>query len=158
MWCTTVAGITLSMMQNVAFAAVLLLLVGCAEPFIVFAGGELSGEVREPPDDWSGLRDEATFQLETRPDKPYSVNVWAVGIGHDVYIGTGPGGTRWSEHLAADPRVRLRVGETLYALVAVPVADPEERTRVARAYGEKYDMDRDENWLKDALVFRLDRR
>jgi hypothetical protein len=146
------------MKHQIAFAAALILLAGCAEPFIVFAGGELSGEVREAPDDWSDLYQEQTFQLETRPDDPYSVNVWAVGIGPHVYIGTGPGGTRWSEHIANDPRVRLRSGTTLYRLVATPVTDPDERTAVARAYGEKYDMDRDENWLREALVFRLDRR
>jgi hypothetical protein len=141
-----------------AFAAALILVAGCAEPFIVFAGGELSGEERQPPDDWLIIRDEQTFQLETRPDDPYSVNVWAVGIGRDVYIGTGPGGTRWTKHLEDDPRVRLRSGTTLYRLIATPVTDEDERTAVARAYGEKYDMDRDENWLREALVFRLDRR
>jgi hypothetical protein len=146
------------MKNQIACAAALIFLVACAEPFIVFAGGKLSGEEREPPDDWSNLYDEQTFQLETRPDDPYSVNVWAVGIGPHVYIGTGPGGTRWTEHLANDPRVRLRSGTTLYRLIATPVTDDDERTAVARAYGDKYDMDRDENWLKEALVFRLDRR
>jgi len=60
---------------------VVVCLAGCSEPFIVFAGGELSGETAAPPDDWSALRDEETFQLETRPEDPYSVNIWAVGIG-----------------------------------------------------------------------------
>ena len=133
-------------------------LAGCSEPFIVFAGGELSGEPGAPPDDWSLLRDEETFQLETRPADPYSVNIWAVGIGPDVYIGTGPGGTRWSAYIEDDPQVRLRVGTTVYPLLAAPVTDSQERRRVARAYGEKYDMDRDQNWLEDALVYRLDRR
>jgi hypothetical protein len=137
---------------------VVLCLTGCSEPFIVFAGGELSGEVEQPPADWSELASEETFQLETRPEDPYSVNLWAVGIGRDVYIGTGPGGTTWSEHLEDDPRVRLRVGDTLYPLLARPVSDPTERRAVALAYADKYGLDQDENWLKDALVFRLDRR
>lgn len=133
-------------------------LSGCSEPFIVFAGGKLSGTVEPPPDDWSALKREETFQLETRPEDPYSVNIWAVGIGHDVYIGTGPDGTRWSTYIEQDPRVRLRVGNTLYPLLAHKVTDPEERRKVASAYAEKYDLNRDQNWLKDALVFRLDRR
>jgi hypothetical protein len=54
--------------------------------------------------------------------------------------------------------VRLRVGTTLYALRAVPVTDTEERRAVARRYADKYGMDRDQNWLEDALVFRLERR
>lgn len=146
------------MIRTLLIATVLVGLTGCSEPFIVFAGGDLSGEVRTPPDDWSELADEETFQLETRPDDPYSVNIWAVGIGPDVYIGTGPDGTNWSEYLEQDPRVLLRVGETLYPLLARPVTEREERVRVAAAYAEKYELDRDENWLKDALVYRLDRR
>jgi hypothetical protein len=135
----------------------LIALAGCSEPFIVFSGGELSGQVAVAPEDWSELQDEETFQLETRPDDPYSVNIWAVGIGGDAYIGTGPDGTRWTDYIDADPRVRLRVGDTLYPLLAHPVDDTRERREVASAYAEKYDMDRDENWLKDALVYRLDR-
>lgn len=136
----------------------LVCLAGCSEPFIVFAGGKLSGEPEAPPADWSALADEETFQLETRPNDPYSVNIWAVGIGEDVYIGTGPDGTNWSGHIDDDPRVKLRVGETLYPLLAHAVTNREERGRVARAYADKYGLDQDENWLKDALVYRLDRR
>lgn len=146
------------MVRLLIIPLVAICLSGCSEPFIVFAGGELSGEPADPPADWSMLHDEETFQLETRPEDPYSVNIWAVGIGRDAYIGTGPGGTRWSSYIDADPRVRLRVGNTLYALLARPVTEAAERRRVAHAYAEKYDMDRDENWLEDALVYRLDRR
>lgn len=146
------------MHRHFAVLLVLVSIAGCSEPFIVFAGGELSGEERTPPDDWSLLRDEETFQLETRPDDPYSVNIWAVGIGRDAYIGTGPDGTRWSGHIDANPQVRLRVGEVVYPLLARPVTNTDERRAVAHRYAEKYGMDQDENWLADALVYRLDRR
>jgi hypothetical protein len=146
------------MIRTPLLALTLLLAAGCSEPFIVFPGGELSGEVASPPDDWSALRTEETFQLETRPDDPYSVNIWAVGIGRHVYVGTGPEGTQWSEYARANPRVRLRVGDRIYPLLARPVADPEERQQVAAAYADKYGLDEDENWLEEALVFRLDRR
>ncbi len=132
-------------------------LSGCSQPFIVFAGGKLTGTVAAPPDDWSALHHEETFQLETHPDDPYSVNIWAVGIGNDAYIGTGADGTRWSRYIQQDPHVRLRVGDTLYPLVAHRVMDPAERARVATAYADKYGLNRGKNWLKDALVFRLDR-
>lgn len=145
------------MIRALVFAVALPLLYGCSEPFTVFAGGELSGEVATPPDDWSTLAAEETFQLETRPRRPYSVNIWAVGIGPDVYIGTGPDGTRWSRHIGRDPRVRLRVGDRLYSLVAHPVTEPDERRQVAVAYAEKYGMDPRENWVGEALVWRLDR-
>jgi hypothetical protein len=29
---------------------------------------------------------------------------------------------------------------------------------VARAYVDKYELDADENWVMDAIIFRLDRR
>jgi len=145
------------MIRAFLVAVVLILLYGCSEPFIVFAGGKLSGDVAAPPDDWSALTAEETFQLETRPDRPYSVNIWAVGIGPAVYIGTGPDGTRWSKHIGRDPRVRLRVGDSVYSLIAQPVTEPEERSVVAVAYAEKYGMDPRENWVGEALVWRLDR-
>jgi hypothetical protein len=146
------------MMRYLLVPLALMWLAGCSEPFIVFAGGELSGTVATPPEDWSALQKEETFQLETRPEDPYSVNVWAVGIGPDVYVGTGPDGTNWSGYIQEDPRVRLRVSDTLYPLLAQPVTEREERRRVARGYADKYGLDSDENWVKDALVFRLDRR
>ena len=146
------------MVRSAVFATALLLLAACSEPFIVFAGGELSGEVAEPPEDWSALRDEETFQLETRPESPYSVNIWAVGIGRDVYIGTGPDGTRWTQYIVDDPRVRLRVGNVVYPLRAQAVTDIDERIAVAAAYADKYGLDEDQNWLEEALVFRLDPR
>jgi hypothetical protein len=145
------------MIRAVVIAVALTLLYGCSEPFIVFSGGELAGEIAPPPDDWAALAAEETFQLETRPQRPYSVNVWAVGIGPHVYIGTGPDGTRWSQYIARDPRVRLRVGETLFVLVAQPVTAPEERREVAIAYADKYGMNPRANWLGEALVWRLDR-
>lgn len=133
-------------------------LAGCSEPFAVFAGGELAGEEKRPPDQWSGLRDEQIFQLETRPVAPYSVNIWAVGIGDDVYISTQPEGTRWSEHIEADPRVRLRVGNTLYPLRSRLVTGKDERRKVAHRYAEKYGMDPDSNWVSDGLIYGLERR
>jgi len=140
-----------------AAIGMLVLLAGCSEPFIVFSGKALSGEEREPPADWSELAAIETLQIETRPDDPYSVNLWAVGIGPDLYVGTGPEGTRWSRHVQADPRVRFRVEDVVYALVAQPVLEPEERRRVAAAYVDKYELDSDGDWVTDALVFRLDR-
>jgi hypothetical protein len=143
--------------RGAALFAALVVLAGCSEPFIVFSGKALSGEPTEPPADWAAIDAVDTLQLETRPTDPYSVNLWAVGIGADVYVGTDADGTRWSGHVRQDPRVRLRVGEALYDLVAQPVLDPAERRRVADAYVAKYELDSDGDWINDALVFRLDR-
>ena len=145
-------------MKKALLSSLLLLgVAACSEPFIVFAGGSLSGEEVLAPVDWSELESIDTMQLETRPVDPYSVNIWATGIGRDLYVGTGPDGTRWSGYMTEDPKVRFRVNGKVYRLLARPVTDPEERLRVARAYVDKYDLDTDENWVMDALIFRLDR-
>jgi hypothetical protein len=51
----------------------------------------------------------------------------------------------------------LRVGKALYALHAVSVTDESERAAVAAAYASKYELDANDNWVDDALVYRLDR-
>ncbi|NIP13446.1 MAG: hypothetical protein GWM88_01350 [Pseudomonadales bacterium] len=138
--------------------AMLVLLSGCAEPFIVFAGGELSGDEKVPPTEWSFLKAIDTVQIETDPIDPYSVNVWAVGIGADVYVATGEDGTRWTECIDGDSRVRLRTNGDIYPLKASAVTDMAERRRVARAYLDKYDVDDDDGWVDTGKIYRLDRR
>lgn len=135
-----------------------LLLGACAEPFIVFAGGKLEGPETDPPADWSELTRVDTVQLETQPSDPYSVNIWSVGIGPDAYIATGEDGTNWTEHIADNADVRLRIEGKVYALHAVGVTDPQERHRVSQAYLDKYGTDPDDSWVTRGQIFRLDRR
>jgi hypothetical protein len=97
-------------------------------------------------------------QLETRPQEPYSVNIWMVGIGPDIYVATGPDETNWTGHLAENADVRLRVNGTIYELEATKISDHQERLRVAEAYVEKYGLNLEDNWVQDGQVFRLDRR
>ena len=153
-----------------------LLGTGCA-PFLVFPGGELRGRLDSSGiDDWD-LTDEVEFvQIETRPDRPYSVQVYGVGSGNAFYIASqgwrgALGSThraRWIDYLAEDPRIRLRAGETLYELAAVRVADDEEVERVRQLFLKKYG-DSAESWgfwrrksealrASDAFVYRLDPR
>lgn len=133
-----------------------LALSGCSEPFVTIPGGELSGQPAEPPARWAEVPD--TIQLETRPSDPYSINIWSVGIGPDLYIATGADGTHWSGFIAEDGRVRVRLAQDLHALRAVPVTDAAERRRVAQAYAAKYEVDAGEGWVAGGLLFRLDRR
>lgn len=135
--------------------ALALLLVSCGgEPIVMLPGGKLGGEVSEPPETWNVPE---VIQVETRPSDPYSINIWGVGIGSDLYIATSGDGTNWSGHLKEDPNVRVRVGETLHALTAVTVTEPEERARVSAAYVTKYDVDVEDNWVEKGLILRFDR-
>ena len=130
----------------------------CAEPFIVFPGEALKGEASDPPADWSEMRDVEVVQLETLPEDPYSVHLWVAAIGPDIYVATGEDGTNWTENLAIDRDVRLRVNGRIYELEAQPIEDREERARVVAEYIRKYDVDVDESWVFEGLIFRLDRR
>ena len=162
--------------MRVAGLVACLLGTGCA-PFLVFPGGELRGTLDSSVvDDW-GLTDELEFvQIETRPDRPYSVQVYGVGSGHAFYIASqgwrgALGSTnraRWIAHLAEDPRIRLRVGETLHPLQAVRVEDDSELERVRQLFLQKYG-DAAEGWgfwrgepgaprASEAFVYRLDPR
>jgi len=138
--------------------AVSVLLTGCDEPFIVLPGGALSGDVVQAPEQWGNVGDTDVVQLETRPSDPYSVNIWTVAIGHDLYVATGEDGTRWTANLEQDRNVRLRIDGNVYALRAMPVVEPAERAAVAAAYVSKYGVDSDDNWVAAGQIFRLDRR
>lgn len=135
------------------------LAVAC-DPMGPFPGGVLSGQVAtDVPTDWSFTDEEKIVQLETRPSAPYSINLWGVGIGDRFYLASGRGGgATWVEHIAQDPRVRLRVGTTIYELRAVRVANEMYGEQFVEALKRKYDWEpsgreRDEAWL-----FRLDPR
>ncbi len=149
---------------------------GCA-PLLVFPGVELRGTLDSRViDDW-GFTDEVEFvQIETRPARPYSVQVYGVGSGDAFYIASqgwrgALGSThraRWIRHLAEDPRIRLRVGATLYELEGVRVDDDREVERVRQLFLKKYG-DAAESWgfwrgraeaprASEAFVYRLDPR
>jgi hypothetical protein len=121
---------------------VLALAGGCSGgPFLVFPGGELSGDVvTEPVADWSFV-DSAFVDLETRPADPYSVELNYIVKDGQLYIDPADGRT-WFEHIKADPRVRVRFEGRVYPLEAVLVGRPGEL--------EGFDADR---W-----IYRLDPR
>lgn len=138
----------------------LLCCLGCGGPLVMFPAGELSGTVVATPSDWTFTDEIETVQLETRPEDPYSVNIWGVAIGRDFFIASGRGmDNAWAQHIEADPRVRLRVGTQLYELRAIVSRDPVERERFLSALSEKYEaFDPDEEQPSEAVLFRLEAR
>jgi hypothetical protein len=144
-------------MRIALLMTVTLLLAACGDPIFMFPGGALTGESASPPVDWSLLDNVDTIQVEFREDDPYSHNIWAVGIGSDLYIATRGEGTRWTPMIESNPKVRARINGKLYGLTAVRVANAEEVDRVAAAYAKKYQLDEGDNWVKTGLIFRLDR-
>ena len=109
-----------------AIAAIALFAAACGGgPFLVFPGGELSGVVvSEPPADWS-FADDSFVHLETRPDRPYSVELNYVIKDGQLFIDPAEGRV-WFDHIREDPRVRVRFGGNVYLATAVMVGKPGE--------------------------------
>lgn len=149
-------------MSRILILCGLVFLVAC-RPMGPLPGGELSGTVQAIPNDWSAARDMPIVQVETRPNNPYSINIWGVAHENDFYIGSGSGKeATWVGHLEEDPNIRLRLGTNIYLLRAMRVTDEAEKTVVRDLYVEKYE-DFEEQIssqyaAEELFVFRLDPR
>jgi hypothetical protein len=130
------------------------LLAGCG-PVLLLPGGTLEGTVAAAPGDWSFSDDVGTVQLETRPADPYSVNIWAVGLGPRIYVHAGANRAAWVEHIEADPAVRLRVEEALYELRAARVEAQPEFDEFSAAYEKKYGRRPRNERVAEVYLFRL---
>ena len=146
--------------QRIGIVATLLALLAVAcDPIVMIPGGELSGDVVPIPESWAFTDEFDTVQLETRPADPYSVNIWAVAAGDAIYIASGSGAeAKWSQNIAEDHRVRLRVDDSIYELVATEANDDVSRTLFIEAAKKKYDFDPDEADASKAILYRLDAR
>ena len=126
----------------------------------MFPGGQLSGKVKRVPHSWSFSDAFENVQLETRPDDPYSVNIWCVAVGKRLFIASGKGmESAWAKHIVANPDVRLRIGEDIFELRAVRGDDPLDRRRFLAGARNKYDdFEPDEEQADAAVLFVLGRR
>lgn len=145
------------MFPRLTAISLLFLLVGCG-PFLLLPGGTLEGTPAPAPSDWAFISDLKTVQLETRPEDPYSVNIWAVGMAAVVYVHAGANRARWVEHMEASPDVRVRVEERLYDLRATRVEGQDEFTRFSDAYEKKYGSRPRNEDVTEAYLFRLEAR
>jgi len=122
-----------------------------------FASGRLSGDVSPTPTDWSLLDSTMLVQLETNPKKPYSVNIWGVGIGSNYYVAAGEASEAdWANHIERNNAVRLRIEERIYLLDAHRVKDIKELVSVTAAFRNKYGGIQE--WVDTAWVYRLTSR
>ena len=145
--------------RRLAFSFLAALVAAGCEPTFVFAGGELAGTERPVPPSWEFTKDFNTVQIETRPIDPYSVNVWGVNVGRSFYVAASDASdAAWARAIETEPRVRLRVGDDIYPLLATRTEDPTELDDVIDAYIVKYGGDRDRSFIRHAWVFRLGSR
>ena len=135
----------------------LVLVAGCG-PILLIPGGELDGLTAPVPSDWSIADDVNTVQLETRPEDPYSVNIWAIGIGPRLYVHAGANRSSWVEHIETNSDVRIRIGDKLYDLRASRVEDQDVFTRFSDAYEEKYGTRPRNDNVAEVYLFGLEAR
>lgn len=136
------------------FLVLMVAAMGCNGPILLLPGGELKGEARPAPADWSFATGQ-TVQLETRPNDPYSVNIVCIVLDDRLYIYAGDTETEWVKNIEADPSVRLRVGGVLYDLVARRVTRPAEIARFAEAWTSQSFFYRDPNKLDRVWLYQL---
>jgi hypothetical protein len=137
------------------FALVLISTAACGNPFLLLPGHALEGTPAAVPESWSFTDAVETVQLETRPASPYSVNIWVIALGKNLYVHAGANHSTWVEHIEADPNVRLRVNDSIYELSASRVDGQDEFDRFSDAYEKKYGRrPRNEN-VGEAYLFRL---
>jgi hypothetical protein len=132
-----------NVLRAYGFAILLALCVlpACGGPFLVFPGGELEGEVvEEPVTDWSFV-DDLFLHLETRPEKPYSVELNYVVRNGELFIDPAEG-RRWLDYIREDPKVRVGFSGKIYPLRAVLLGEPGEL----------------EGFPQDRFIYRLDPR
>jgi len=107
----------------------------------ILAGGPFAGESVQPfPADWSFSDAHPLVAIETRGALlRHSVTILCVAADGRLYVmARHAPRKRWVQNLARDPRVRLRVGDALYAGRAVRLGDSPESGAVARAFLRKY--------------------
>ncbi len=132
-----------------AIALLLLATAGC-EPKDRRPGTWLSGSEAEGPiGDWSFVNEQMEVFVETRPwyGIPHSVTTVIASKNGNVFVPSiyetsaeFPGSKYWNRIIADNPRVRLKVGETLYAMEARPAANEAEFAEGFSALAEKYDF------------------
>ena len=142
-------------MKRLALVLLALAFVGCNGPFLLLSGGALQGTTASAPADWSSLDGVDTIQLETNPAAPYSVNIWITGIDDVLYAHAGANRAEWIANMEADPRVRLRIGEAVYELVAVRTRETTDLVAARDALTRKYDFQPSDDQAAQAILYRL---
>mgnify|MGYP003671146303 CR=1 FL=1 len=129
------------------------LMLGCG--YVPFSGGELNGTLTPAPKQWGSTADVSIIELETNPAEPYSVKLWIVDMGPNLYVHAGANRAAWVVNIEQDPNVRLLVGELLYELQAERVVNEAEFAHFSDRYEDKYgNRPRNEN-VAEAYLFRL---
>jgi len=131
-----------------------ILFVACG-PIILLPGGALDGSSSPSPNDWSWTDEVSTIQLETRPEDPYSVNIWIVADRDKLYIHAGANRATWIEHMEVNDAVRVQVEDRIFDLSATRVEDQQEFDDFSDGYEKKYGVRPRHDSVQEAYLYRL---
>ncbi|MCZ6617065.1 MAG: hypothetical protein O7E57_02950 [Gammaproteobacteria bacterium] len=99
-------------------------------------GTRLGGDLAHVQDtDWSFLQGRNQIFVETRTWYliPHSVTTTSWVADGAFYVPCGScDSKRWPKNVERDPRVRLKINESIYERRAIRITDPEERRRLMR--------------------------
>ncbi len=130
------------------------------DPIAMLAGRELSGTEVAYPADWAFTEAHGTIAVEVRPDAPHSVTTICFvheGVLHVPAMNAGE--KEWPSIVLGDPRVRLKIGDSIYPVRAIrlEVADPAPYLASA---GKKYAQmaERADDPPPDVWLFRIEPR
>jgi len=124
-------------------------------PILVMPGGALSGTPESVPSDWGWTDEVSTIQLETRPEDPYSVNIWVIASGDKLYVHAGANRSTWVEHMEANPAVRVQIEAKIFDLTASRVEDQQEFDAFSDGYEKKYSTRPRHDDIQEVYLFRL---
>ena len=135
-----------------------LALAACDGPPHFMSGGKLSGTIVDVPGTWHLPESSALAQLETRPEDPYSINLTYVQMDGRFYFYAGDTRTNWVQYIEQDPRVRIRIGETIYPGQAVRVTSDADLAAFAAVWANLSVFQRDPMELGEVWLYRLEAR
>ena len=149
----------------------LVVAAAACEPVDRRPGTWLSGDVAAVPDDWSFTDAHMEIYVETSPwwGVPHSVTTVVAARDGKLYVPSiyaedvaFPGTKRWNKIIASDPEVRLKIGEQIFELTAVPVLEEAEYQVGFEALAAKYPFWRtalnDETKRPHFAIIRMDPR
>lgn len=130
------------------------------DPVWRISGRGLTGDVvTAPVTDWSFTDEHMTIAVETRPAAPHSVTTICFTHEGALYVPASGGSAKtWTHFAAADPRVRVKVGEKVYPARASRVTDTALVPALTAAARAKYDFPAgdDAQAPQDIWVFKLE--
>ena len=117
------------------------------DPIGPLSGKELTGAVVEARvSDWSFSDEHPLIAVETRLDDPHSVTTICFTSDGALYVPARDGDSKtWTKYVLDDPRVRVKIGDSIYPARATRITDDALRDSLIEAAAEKYSQ------LREAL-------